>query len=260
MELHPPDKRGVVETVETEAVWLRPSLWIFGAAWLVLLPGNLAVIGMTGAIGLTRWWFLSSVVLSLAAGVHWFARRRSPAGRFCLGIAVGMTFGCLADAYGVVPKSWRPAEPLTMIIPLFALGHVAYLTACGDLATRLDLRKRSVWLASLGFSTLLGLGLWAAIIAGAPSVGVYRWPTLGYTVLLSATAGTMTALAVQHRRFTPMALGAMLFLASDALLAIYLFRERLPLIGAAVWLTYGSGQMLIVFGAAAVSGRVTAKR
>lgn len=257
MKPHSPTKPCIVET---EAGWLRPSLGLLGAAWAVLLPGSLVVIGLTGAVGLARWWFLSSVVLSLAAGVHWFARRRSSAGRFCLGIAIGMTFGCLADAYGVVPQSWRPAELLTMIIPLFAMGHLAYIAACGNLAARLNLRNRNVWLASLGFWMLLGVGLWGVIVPGASGVGGYRWPTFGYTALLSATAGTMTALALQQRRFRPMALGAMLFLASDALLAMYLFREPLPLLGAAVWLTYGSGQMLIVFGATAVSGLVTEGR
>lgn len=242
------------DVVAVDAAWLRPSLGLLWAAWLVLLPGNLAAVGILGHVGLARWWFLSSITLSLAAGIHWFARRKSPAGRFVLGIAVGMVFGCLADAYGVVPTSWRFAETLAVIMVLFALGHVFYITACWELAGRLRLRRRGVWLASLGLWTLVGAGLWGAIVSWAPGAGVYRWPSLGYGLLLSATAGAMTSLAVQRRRFYPMAIGAALFLVSDAVLAVYLFHAAPPIVGAVVWLTYGVGQMLIVYGAAAVSG------
>lgn len=240
-------------TLDAEPAWLRPCLGVLWAAWFLLLPGNLAAIGLLGRQGLARWWFLSSIALSLAAAAHWLARRRSPAGRFALAVAVGMTFGCLADGYGVVPAAWRVAPTLTVILPLFALGHVAYLTACWDAARRLGLRRRGVWLASLTVWVLVGVGLWSVIVTDASKAGVYRWPALGYTVLLSATAAATTALAVQRRRFGVMALGAVLFLASDALLAIHLFHQASPALGAAVWITYGVGQMLIVYGAVAVS-------
>lgn len=239
---------------ESQPAWLRGWLGTLWGAWFVCLPGNLVAIGVLGREGLARWWFLSSVALSLAAGGHWLARRRTPAGRFALGIAVGMIFGCLADSYGALPKAWRVAETLAVIMPLFALGHVAYIAACWDLAGRLGLRRRGVWLASLAVWVLVGVGLWVALVTDGSKAGVYRWPALGYTVLLCATAGTTSALALQRRRFGVMALGAVLFLVSDAVLAVYLFYEASRALGVAVWITYGLGQMLIVYGAAAVSG------
>jgi uncharacterized membrane protein YhhN len=73
------------------------------------------------------------------------------------------------------------------------------------------------------------------------------WPALGYTLLLAGTAGVTAGVALQERRLFPLALGAALFLTSDLILAFELFRGPFAYDTACVWLTYGPGQMLIVF-------------
>ena len=56
--------------------------------------------------------------------------------------------------------------------------------------------------------------------------------------------------------FIPLALGAALFLLSDLILAGEMFSGlSFPLIGDAIWLTYGPAQMLIVYSVAAVLSR-----
>ena len=45
----------------------------------------------------------------------------------------------------------------------------------------------------------------------------------------------------------PLAIGAILFLASDMILAFRMFHGEFPLAGHAVWMTYGPAQMLIVY-------------
>ena len=71
---------------------------------------------------------------------------------------------------------------------------------------------------------------------------------LPYALLLASTAGFATGLALQSALFIPLALGAGLFLISDLILATQLFNKAyFWLISDVVWLTYGPGQMLIVF-------------
>ena len=92
-------------------------------------------------------------------------------------------------------------------------------------------------------------GWYAIVYAGASeSTRDLVWPALPYSLLLASTAGLATGLAAQSRAFGLMALGAGLFFSSDMLLAWGLFRGTIPRQTELVWLTYGPGQMFIVFG------------
>ena len=72
---------------------------------------------------------------------------------------------------------------------------------------------------------------------------------LPYALLLASTAAAATSLALVDTRFLLLALGSILFLLSDLILAAQLFNGlKFASIGDVVWLTYGPGQMLIVFG------------
>jgi uncharacterized membrane protein YhhN len=75
-----------------------------------------------------------------------------------------------------------------------------------------------------------------------------RLPALGYTLLLSATTGVTVAYALADRLFAPVAMGAILFLLSDLLLAVWIFHDIVYRSFDLVWLSYGVGQMLIVIG------------
>jgi uncharacterized membrane protein YhhN len=229
---------------------LRIALVLLFLAWIVLLPVNVAAGGMLGMTWLWRWWYLSSAVLSLTAWAVWAASRRSPLSGLSLGVALGMTLGMLADVYGIVPRAWRFAETMTVIMPLFSLGHVAYIGGCASAAGWLGLKSRFVWAVSVGGWLLVGIVTWYAATQGATQQAGLRWPSLGYTVLLAGTAGAMTALAAQHRRFAALALGGAMFFISDAILAIHVFHDAPWYVLPTAWSVYGTGQMLIVFGAA----------
>jgi uncharacterized membrane protein YhhN len=75
-----------------------------------------------------------------------------------------------------------------------------------------------------------------------------RVPALGYTLLLSATTGVAVGYALSNRLFAPVAIGAILFLTSDLLLAVWIFHDIVYTSFDLVWLSYGVGQMLIVVG------------
>ena len=68
-------------------------------------------------------------------------------------------------------------------------------------------------------------------------------------MLLATTAGAGTALGRLDRRFNTLGVGAVLFLLSDMVLGIEIFRGQFPQDTLAVWIPYGCGQMLIVFSA-----------
>jgi hypothetical protein len=76
---------------------------------------------------------------------------------------------------------------------------------------------------------------------------------LGYALLLGVMAGAAVGLVVQEARFLVLAIGALLFLVSDAILGNWLFRgNEWFLIGDGVWILYAAGQALIVFSPAAL--------
>ena len=89
------------------------------------------------------------------------------------------------------------------------------------------------------------------------------WLALPYTMLLAGTAGISSGLALQDRRLFGLALDGALFLVSDLMLAFGMFWGHFAHQTESVWLTYGPGQMLIVFSvlsAAVVLSQAVARR
>ncbi len=125
----------------------------------------------------------------------------------------------------------------------FALAHLLYAWVFSAQA------QAPLWeaftLSPLLAVFLLGVGLSAEIWL-IPHVGALRWPVRGYIVVITAMG--LAALTVPA---ATLALGAGLFIASDILLALRLFRmsETDPLhgtLGGLVWIFYITGQALIV--------------
>jgi uncharacterized membrane protein YhhN len=230
-------------------------LWL---VWAVLLPVNFVAEALFGLPRFAPWYF-SSAVLAVAAWLTCLHARRLSIGRFAALVALGMTLGFLADVYGVSHRRWTGPDPLLVAIPLFALGHIAYIWGSFDAASRLGLSARNGWAWTVaiatGFWMVIAAVLWLLLVYPSEAHSVARWPCLPYCLLLATTTGVMTAISLLDRRFALMAVGAMLFLASDGFLAIGLFQNNAYHLGNACWITYGIGQMLIVFGAARVVNR-----
>lgn len=185
----------------------------------------------------------SSAVLVLAGWSFVLIMPGSPVFIYALLVALGMSLGFLGDLFiaGVFTTSGRQIGGIAS----FALGHICYISAI-------------LWLLGfyLGGSTIIALLLWwlIAIIGwyfivyrGAP-VSPLHWLVLPYALLLATTTGAAMALALQEPAFWSLVLGAALFLLSDMILAGEWFNDlQLPLIHDIIWLTYGPGQMLIVY-------------
>ena len=166
---------------------------------------------------------MSSVALSLAAWTNGLLCRRSRFGLFAVLIAVGMSFGTLADLYGAFSVI-RFTEPLAMIIPLFSLGHIAYIGGMLLVAKRLQLTQRSHWKKTLGVFIalygLMGFGLWMVLVYPSNDLPHMHWAVAFYTVVLSGVAALMATVACFDRRFLAVGTGGALFFMSDAFLAV----------------------------------------
>lgn len=222
-------------------LWL---LWA-GALAAAVLWGNVAGHAAAAPTALRM---ASSVVLVVTA--WWaFGRWRATAVRwFALAIAVGMTFGTVGDFFNAGLLGFIPLEDPTLGgILAFGLGHVAYIAGCVLLARRAGLTDRRAMIISIVGWQLIALAAWYQIAMLGTERRPLVWPALPYSLLLAGTAGVTAGLALQEARLFPLALGAALFLTSDLILAFELFRGPFAYDTESVWLTYGPGQMLIVF-------------
>ena len=193
---------------------------------------------------------LSSAVLVLA-GWSWYAFARESAGApFVLLIAAGMSLGFLGDLYMAQLLGGGDAYVLKGM-SAFGLGHVAYIAGLLWFGNHYGLTapgpRWGAWAAWL----LLGSVAWYLVIyRPVRRLRPLHWAALPYTLLLSSTAGCAFGLALQAPYLVPLAAGAILFLLSDTILAAHLFNNvHFFLVDDVIWLTYGPGQMLIVYAA-----------
>jgi uncharacterized membrane protein YhhN len=130
----------------------------------------------------------------------------------------------------------------------FGIGHIAYLGALFAFARIAGWPLPTPWMPAWLVWLLVGLACWYFIVLRPNPDSDLALPALGYVLLLASTAGCASQLAVRSRAFLPLALGAALFFVSDLMIALEKFAKTgFPGIGAAIWLTYGPAQMLIVY-------------
>ncbi|MHB9149172.1 MAG: lysoplasmalogenase [Thermoleophilia bacterium] len=232
--------------------WLLALLLVWG---LLLVGGFVFGPGGHADHRMSTWTRIgSSLTLVTLAWSQWVFARRRRSGRFALLLAVGMTFGFVGDLVlaGILPGGRNVLGG----IAAFGLGHVFYISAVVGWSRMVGLDSaRARWSALAGWLVVGGVA-WYFVVFRGQAAGVLHWAALPCALLLSGTAGVATGLALQVRAFAPMALGAALFLASDLILAAQLFNDvDFRLIGDVIWLTYGSGQMLIVTAVGVAWGR-----
>jgi hypothetical protein len=189
----------------------------------------------------------SSAVLALAAwGWAWVAWGQ-PSRAFALLIAVGMSCGLLGDLF--MARVIRLGNRVAGGMASFGLGHVAYIAALltlGGLQAARDPATR--WLA-WGAWLVVGLAGWYLAVYRGGQPGALRWAALPYALLLATTAGLAWGLAIETPHLWPLAAGSTLFLLSDLLLANRVFNKTyFYRVEDLIWLAYGPGQALIVFG------------
>lgn len=241
-----------------DAVFL--GLWFAWAMTLsaAMILGNLDRHGAPAATALRMG---ASLVLCAVAWRAYAMWRQHAVARFALCFAIGMTLGTIGDFFNAGLLDFVPVIHGTLGgIVAFGLGHIFYITGCVDLRKRARLTHFPTMLIAIDTWQMIGLVAWYLIAYQGDKNRDLLWPGLGYTLLLAGTAGIATGLALQQRRLVWLAVGAALFLLSDLILAIGLFRESVRHSTEWVWLTYSPGQMLIVFSVISAYGVLESMR
>lgn len=222
------------------ALLIAWALLLFSGLWAEPEPGRLGRMPRNRRM-------LSSLMLVAAGWSLALFSRNTQAANYAAFIALGMTLGFIGDLFmaNLLPGS----QPVLGGMAAFGLGHMAYIAAGLQAGAAFGLGAVPprviawvVWLA-------VGLGGWYAAVMRSGQRTVLHWMALPYALLLASTAGVATGLALQAVAFLPFAIGAALFLFSDLILAAGLFSGwRHPRRDDIIWLLYGPGQMLIVYG------------
>ena len=184
------------------------------------------------------WTRMASSALLVLLG--WYGFLLAPAGEqmaYARLIVIGMTCGFVGDLFmaGLLPAPSRVLGG----IAAFGVGHVAYIAAIAGY------RPVLWWVVAV--SLLAATGLFYAVFLRNKKRSPLLWAALVYSLLLASTVGLGVSLALQLPLFGVLAVGGLLFFASDLILGLELFnRTRFPYLGDWVWLTYGPGQALIV--------------
>lgn len=152
-------------------------------------------------------------------------------------VLMGLALGALGDFL-----LSRPGERAFLAgMGAFGLGHLAYAACFWGQGTGAPALSFAIPLIALALSTEAWL---------APKTGTLRWPVRAYVVIITLMA--LAALTLPQGFGVTLA-GALLFVLSDALLALDLFvlppgaRAR-PSIQRLLWAAYWSGQALILIG------------
>ncbi|MBE1159565.1 lysoplasmalogenase [Dyella acidiphila] len=222
-----------------------PRLWpliVLGAAGAI--AGSLATQGGTDA-----WHWLHWLCKPLATVLILFVALRTPSpvsASYRRRIVAGMLFCLLGDVLLMLPQD--------LFVPglvSFLIAHALFIAAFSS-----DVRFPALlwpWLLCLAIGAGMTFLLWRGI---APAL---RAPVLVYVCVLASMAGQALGRAIRLRdsaaRFA--ALGALLFMASDSLLAWDRFRAALPLSALYILATYYAALWLI---AVSVQGRTVESR
>lgn len=227
----------------TERYWITALLII----WAVLLFGGF-IFGSSGSgHRMPTWMRMASSATLVIAGISWFLISRNYGViQYGLLIAIGMAFGFLGDLFlaSVLPGGRSEIGG----IAAFAVGHIFYIIAIWRFGSANGLDASGARWGTLIAWWLITVVAWYFVVYSGAEGSSLQWVVLPYALLLASTAGLGTGLALQSPMFIPLAVGAGLFLFSDLLLGGMWFADLdFPLIDDVVWLTYGPGQMLIVY-------------
>jgi hypothetical protein len=194
---------------------------------------------------------LLSALLVVAAFLGWQVGAKGTAVQtFAAGIFLGMAAGFVGDL--IMARLIPVPNRLILGMVAFGIAHLLYIAALVELVRQSVFAE--VWIPAVTLLALLGLCTWAWYAhvrkpGGSRAINV---GSLVYGLLVGVMAALAISLAVHDARYVTLAAGALLFLASDFVLGNWVIRGHVwKSVNDVIWVTYVSGQLLIVYSVAA---------
>lgn len=200
---------------------------MFANGWLPILAllGMVSYVAMQPRGAYRGHWLLKALPVLLLMGWTLWS-----------GVVLPLAFGLLFSAAGDVALALDRKRYFIVGLLFFLIGHAFYIAAFAPDA---------VWSAGR-LPLLLGIGV-AAVGATTlmwPGLGKLRLPVLAYIGIIAAMAGS----AALRPGGTVVLLGALFFMASDAMIGLDKFYRPLPHAHFWIMITYYLGQFLIAGG------------
>lgn len=186
-----------------------------------------------------------SVLLIALAVIVWLtAAQGTSLATLGLLVAIGMALGFIGDLF--MANVFKQENHVLFGMLAFAAGHVFYMLGFREIAVHFGLHDLGAYALALVLTWGIALVLWFTLIR-KPGGDVMQYAALGYALFLASMAGFALGLAFQQGAFLPLAVGALSFLLSDALIAARIFADRrFAYMGDVIWATYILAQALIV--------------
>lgn len=188
----------------------------------------------------------------LAYAVLWLVTVRGQTAGFGWLVLLGLLAGALGDL--MLADVFPLRRPIVTAMTTFGAGHILYLIAALTLRAQLG----AAGLLPVVIAMVLGGGIvaaiWALFIRNPEGSSTMNTGSLVYGLLLGVTTATAVSAWLQTGQGALFAMGMVVFLISDLMLAFNLIRERgFPYIRDVVWIIYSAAQVMIAFsiGAAA---------
>ena len=223
---------------------LATSVWALGRFmqgalhWLEVLAVQAAALAVLGSLGFLPWYGMLKPLVMVFAIIFVAASARSTwaSGRFGTYLLLALVFSMGGD----IALLW-PETLFVLGLGLFLIAHIFYIVL---------FRQGQAWFPSrkaLVLVLAVGAGMYAVIWPGLADP-VLKVAVAAYVTVISLMAaqaiGRATVLGDAASRWV--AVGACIFMVSDACIAINKFLTPLPLASLAILATYYCAQLLIV--------------
>ncbi|MBI3359777.1 MAG: lysoplasmalogenase [Chloroflexi bacterium] len=188
----------------------------------------------------------SALLVVMAALFWWGGARDTLLAGFSLMVSLGMFASFIGDM--ILAEYIRTPKPVIFGIIAFGIAHgfyiAGFLIAGAAVGVAGDIVQAAVVMAAVTVAVIL----WAAFVRSPETPRMLNVAVLIYLGLIATMTGLAVWLALGQPRLWPLALGAILFLASDTILGNQIFRKNSWfLVSDVVWMLYICGQALIVW-------------